>query len=582
MKCIQRLLALCLCAAILVSLCSCRYSTVLEQIIYDLRRGLELDMDTNFKPEENDPENEETSDDLKDLEQDEEAERATEEAPELPPEQEEEDSGGEGAQVEYLAESDSELTASAGETVVPGSGDIPGGSDALEEGIENSPAPAEEETGGGMEGGDVYEPDSTEVSYKQVVDAYGRPVDIPENVDQVAAVGELAVMVMMLDGPERLAAVNSGLTGSSMAAQVFSGLSEVPGLWNGTGGSPLSADGFQALLETAPDVVLETSGSSTVTDSQAALLAENGIAYLVLPQPTSAANIRTIMTTLGTVLGDRSAEGGANAPQAAEDYLSWVDSVTGKISQATSSHAAYTDEDGSASVAATYTLYVDDWDDDAYYRLYSDTYVTLSGYGCAVINNGATVSCKTLSSYLGVAHVVNTAAQYGITPKAQYFTPLISAYRTMEVVGPGADGMVTAGQKLLEQTGGSLGTSSFPILLAADKHTAQAIQASELWAVYPHINSGDGSFNSDGFLDEEGNLVRTQISGEYEIVVNPSGLSSWAGGSAESVLESVWAAWRFFGAISETDMRGYIADFYSRFYGYTLSNTEIDHILEGQ
>jgi hypothetical protein len=82
-------------------------------------------------------------------------------------------------------------------------------------------------------------------------------------------------------------------------------------------------------------------------------------------------------------------------------------------------------------------------------------------------------------------------------------------------------------------------------------------------------------------LDEEGNLVRTQISGGYEIVVNPRGLSSWTSGSAESILESVWAAWRFFGAISETDMRGYISDFYAQFYGYTLSGAELDQILEG-
>ena len=53
----------------------------------------------------------------------------------------------------------------------------------------------------------------------------------------------------------------------------------------------------------------------------------------------------------------------------AADSLFWVDSVTGKISQATSSHAAYTDEDEGASVAATYTLYVVEWDDEAYYRL---------------------------------------------------------------------------------------------------------------------------------------------------------------------------------------------------------------------
>ena len=558
MKYIKRLLALCLCLSILLSLSACRYSSVLEQIIYDLRRGQEMDLDADFEPEENDTDNEDTSDDLKDLETDDEAERATEESPELPIAEKD----GGGAQTDYHPDAAENLTAETG------------GASAADGAAE-----------GAAEAGTSYEAGAAGTT-KQVVDAYGSQVEIPENVEQVAAVGETAVMVMILDGAQRLAAVNGDLTAAASAAgltagTVFDGLDQVPALWNG-GGTALSESGFQELLAAAPDVVIETSGSKTVTDSQAARLRESGIAYLVLPEPTSTANMHTIMTTLGTVLGDRSGEGGANAPQKAAEYLSWMDSAAKAVSQATASHAAFTDDESGASVAGTYTLYVDGWDDGAYYRLYSERYTTLSGYGCAVVNNGATTVCKTVSSYLGLANVVNTSSQYGIIPKTLYFTPLISAYRTMEVTGSAADGMVTSGQKLLEQTDGSLGTDNFSILLAADKHTAQAIAESRLWQVYPHINSGDGSFNSDGFLDEEGNLVRTQISGAYEIVVNPRGLSSWTGGGAESILESVWAAWRFFGALSEEDVRSCISDFYSKFYGYSLSAAEISRILEGQ
>lgn len=514
-------------------------------------------MNTEFKPEENEPENQATSDDLKDLELDDQAERTTQESPDLSLAEEEADN--QGARLTYQDGADIDLSADAGGTSVT-----------------TGQAPASPE-----QGGTAYEAGAAG-TWKQVVDAYGKQVEIPENVDQVAAVGEVAVMVMMLSGPDRLAAVNKDLTAGNLAAPIYPALSQVPALWDGSGNVPLSESGFQALLAAAPDVVLETSGSRTVTENQAARLAEEGIAYLVLPEPTSTANIGTIMTTLGTVLGDQSSQGGANAPQRAADYLSWVDNVAKRVSQATASYAAYTDNDSGTSVAGTYTLYVDGWDDSAYYRLYSDTYLTLSGYGCAVVNNGATTSCQAVSNYLGLAHVVNTSAQYGISPKSLYFTPLISAYRTMEVTGSAADGMVTPGQKLLEQSDGSLGTGNFAILLAADSRVAQSIAASELWAVYPHINSGDGSFNSDGFLDEEGNLVRTQISDAYEIVVNPRGLSTWAGGSAESILESVWAAWRFFGALPEEEMRGYISDFYTRFYGYSLSAPEIDRILEGQ
>ena len=387
--------------------------------------------------------NEETSDDLKDLKQDDQAQRTTEEVPDLSAAEEED--GGEGAQLEYSEDGEADLTAEAGEDSAPTDAVSP---DAEAQGVDG------DEPGGAGEAGEAYEPNAAAETYKQVVDAYGRKVDIPENVDQVAAVGELAMMVMMLDSAQRLAATNSDLTsaaalaglGGLTAGTVFSGLAQVPALWSGSGGSPLSDSDFQLLLEAAPDVVLETSGSGAVTDSQAALLEENGIAYLVLPEPTSTGNIRTIMTALGTVLGDRSGEGGANAPQNAAAYLDWVDSVTQVVSQATAGYAAYTDDETGESVSGTYTLFVNGWDDEAYYRLYSDRYVTLSGYGCAVVYNGATAACKTLSSYLGVANVVNTSAQYGIVPKALYFTPLISAYRTMEVAGSGADGMVTPGQ----------------------------------------------------------------------------------------------------------------------------------------
>jgi ABC-type Fe3+-hydroxamate transport system substrate-binding protein len=599
----RRLAALCLCAALLVPCSGCRYSSVLEQMLYDMQRGQEIDEDADFHPEENDENNTETSDDLKDLQTDDEAQRQADETPELPQSDPDAEPASETASVEtqYAPDGQETLEAAVGE-IVPAETEtatmteaLPAAADAeqtapetpetvIEAAPEATTGGEAAETGnlGGAEAeGTSYDPNAAAQTWKQVVDAYGKTVDIPENVDKVTAVGELAVMVMMLDGADRLAAVNTGLSDDWTAA-VFPALAEVPALWQGSGASPLSAENFAALLELQPDVVLEISGSTTVTDDQAAVLAEAGIAYLVVPAPTSMDNVRTVLTTLGTVLGDRSAEGGANAPQRAADYVAWAQALADDIAKATADHAAYTDVDTGESVSGTYTLYVDGWDDEAVYRLYNETYVTLSGTGCAVIQNGATAACKTLSSYLQVAHVVNTASQYGITPKALYFTPLISAYRTMEVTGPAADGMVTPGQKLLEQSDGSLGTSNFSILLAADHHTAQAIAESELWAVYPHINSGDGSFNSDGFLDEEGNLVRTQISGQYEIVVNPSGLSSWIGGSAESILESAWAAWRFYDAISETQLRNYIEEFYSRFYGYTLSQAEIDHILEGQ
>lgn len=575
----RRILAALLCLAVVLSLAACRYSPTIEEIIYDQLRSEEIDFDAPFEPEENNPENEDTSDDLKDLEDDEDAERTTDETPEQPlPEDETEPDTAPAPDTEYLESAPDNGPTEGGSVSEHVSGDTPETDIGVD--AEDQSGEGEGSSGAGENGFD-YEGDPSADTVKQVVDAYGNTVELPADVDRVAATGELALMTIVLGGVERLSAVNSWLAANPLASSAFPGLGSVEALWRGDGVSPLSQDSFDRLVELAPDVVLEMSGASTVTSQQAEALAEAGIAYLVLPAPTDLNNVKTIMTTLGTVLGDRASEGGTNAPEIASAYVNWADGVYRTVSSATSSFAAVTDSEFGVTTSGTYTLYVDGWDADAAYRLYNETYTTLSGKGCAIIRNGATISCKTVSHFLSYANIVNTASQYGITPKTQYFTPLISAYRTMEVTGALASGMVTAGQKLLEQDSASLGTAGFPILLVADKDTAKAISESTLWDVYPHINSGDGSFNSDGFLDEEGNLVRTQISGEYEIVVNPRGLSSWTEGGCESILESAWAAWRFFGAVSEQSVRDYVSDFYSRFYGYTLSSSELDAILEG-
>jgi ABC-type Fe3+-hydroxamate transport system substrate-binding protein len=562
----RRCAALIICAAlILTTVSGCRYSPTLEEIIYnELREGL-IDITPPFEIAENKPENEDTSDDLKDLAQDDEAIRETEEesAGVVDTEETETEPDTESGFDTELSEN-TENTAPAGEAAEETPVDETEGGEDI--GID-------QDTG---DGGVTLEPDATATTYKQVVDAYGKTVEIPENVGSVAATGDTAVMVMMLGGEGLLAAADKSTIANALVSRAFSDVSSVEGLWKSSA-SGIDAESFERLLELKPDVVIETSNGKVVTDAQVQALSDNGIAYLVLPSLTSFSNISTAVTTMGEVLGDKSSEGGKNAPEIAAQYISWSQSVIKKASSGASSGSG--DDDTTAS--GMYTLFIDGWDDSASYKLYNEQYTTLSGTGCAVIKNGATESCRTLSEFLNYAGVINSGSLYGITKKTLYFTPLISAYRTMDVTGTMAEGMVTAGQKLLEQDTTSLGMSDFPIIIAADKHTAQSIAASELWQVYPHINSGDGSFNSDGFLDEEGNLVRTQISGEYEIAVNPVGLSSWTGGSCESILETVWAAWKFYGTFSESDVRDYISEFYSTFYGYTLSQSELSAILEG-
>jgi hypothetical protein len=541
----------------------CRHSDTLEEIIYDQLKDGQIDPLPPFDISRNNAGNTERSNDLQPLEEDRNAERADVEEKALP----------------LPGDTGTPPPSPPPNTVFDNSGHpskAPSGRTNDPSVNGNTTLPADntndDEGGGGMGGtgtqGESAAPDSSALTSKQVVDAYGRTVDIPENVNTVAGVGSLAVLTLILGGADRLTAADSDLLGSGMAVSAFAGIGRAAPLWSGSGGGPLSPDSFERLLELHPEVVVEESGRGTLTDAQVARLEESGVGYLVLPATTSLDGLCAAAETMGAVLGDQSAEHGANAHARAAQYVAWL-----KSAALTAAHAV-----GSNSV---YTLYLADWDDDARYRLFNENFTTLSGKGGAVVHSAAMDSGKALSSYLALANVMNTASRYGISAKKLYFTPLISAYRRMEISGPRADGMATAGQKLLEQNGSSLGKPDFKILLVANARTAEKIKASALWNVYPHIDSGNGSFNSDGFLDEEGNLVRTQISGQYDIVVNPRGLSSWTDGGCESVLESVWAAWRFHGALSENDVRRHIREFYSLFYRLDLSAAALDAILEG-
>lgn len=597
MQTVKRLTALLLCLALCVSVSGCRYSDVLEQIIYDLYKNSDIDPNQSFTPEDNQEDNEDTSDDLVPLQAEEEAERTKDEAESLSTG--DEDNADSGAQLTYNENSSNDQTASSGATTVEGGTDD---EDTASAAAEEKEEQQEEEQGatvdetdesdGGQAAsgtgsqGTSYEADSGADTSKQVTDEYGDEVE-PEPAASIAAVGDVAVMVMMLGGTEALCATNSDLVNDSFAAQVFSGLSSVPALWSGSGTQALSDSEFQQLLELQPDAVVETSGDTTFTDAQVAELEENDIQYLVVPRPTSLGNVQTTVSTLAEMMEDYH----KGAEEIAETYISWTNSLYSDASQKSSAlldslnESDEDDEDTTSSSSGIYTLYIDGWDASATYQLSSDSYTALSGTGCAYISNRYTNINLTVTSFLSYAGVTN--ASTGVARKTQYFTPLVSKYCEWTITGSAANGYYSAGQALLEQ-GPGLGNDGFTVLIAGDNETKTAIETdrdsgSGLWSVYGKIQNSSGVLTgSNGFTDSAGNIVATQISGDYEVVVNPSGVTSWAAGSAESILETAWAAWRISGVLTESDVRAYISEFYETFYEYSLSDAQIDAILEGE
>ena len=92
-------------------------------------------------------------------------------------------------------------------------------------------------------------------------------------------------------------------------------------------------------------------------------------------------------------------------------------------------------------------------------------------------------------------------------------------------------------------------------------------------------SSATGLTSGYGFLDKNGDIVISTVHGPYEILVLPSGVGNWGEGSGESVLTSLWAACKLRGAVSETELRSLTAEFYERFYGVRLSESQLDRIL---
>lgn len=64
-----------------------------------------------------------------------------------------------------------------------------------------------------------------------------------------------------------------------------------------------------------------------------------------------------------------------------------------------------------------------------------------------------------------------------------------------------------------------------------------------------------------------------------QVYSNPCGMNPWSNCGAESVLQFKWALSVMYPNLADYDARDEIRDFYETYYGYTLTEEEIDHII---
>lgn len=427
---------------------------------------------------------------------------------------------------------------------------------------------------------------------RQIYDGNGNVVDLPEQVNSVVAAGDAAAIAQMLGGKSIISGTSSSFTGSSLAKSVFASqnLGKAETLWEGDGSSAMSSSNFNKLLKMKPDVCITVSGQGSFTDSQRAALKKNKIACVTLPALTSWDNIQDAVMITGDMIGDRSSQkGGVNAKKLASDYVSYgkdmISQVKGKTGLYTWNNIDF--NTGKKNVHNTasdgqYTLYLSEWE-SASYTITTNKGASLykDASGVAVAPQGYKKS--PLSYFLSVAGVCNNGARFVRDNRSEYAAVPFNRNVFQHKVTGSRSFYDDTNESFVRVKSGSedtgLGEKNFKSILVGSSSVKSKIQSSKSWKSYDRVTANN--VTDYGFLAKDGSLITSYIRGNYNIYVNPRGVGSWTKGSAESILETKWAAWKFHGAYSESQVKKEIKNFYSKFYRYKLSDSQVNAILSG-
>lgn len=428
---------------------------------------------------------------------------------------------------------------------------------------------------------------------RQIYDANGTVVDLPEQVNSVVAAGDAAAIVQMLGGKSIISGSSTSFTANSLVGQVFASqdVGKAATLWQGDGTSAMSSSNFNKLLSMKPDVCINVSGQGSFSDSQRSILKEKKIACITLPALTSSDNIQDAVTITGDMIGDRSGQkGGVNAKKLAAEYVSYckdmISEVKGKTGLFTWNNIDFnTGKKNAHSTASNgqYTLYLSDWENTSY-TITTNTGASLykDSSGVAVAPQGYSKSPP--SYFLSVAGVCNNGARFVRDNRSEYAAvPLNRNVFEHKTSGShifyGDTNESFARVKSGESIDIGLGEQNFKAILVESSSIKNKIQASDTWKVYGRVTANN--VTDYGFLAKDGSMVTSYIRGNYDIYVNPKGVGSWTKGSAESILGAKWVAWKFHGAYSESQVKSEIKKFYSKFYRYNLSDSQVNKILAG-
>lgn len=573
-KTAARVCVLTLALAVMLSMSGCRESKVIQEILYN-QRSEDIDYNNKTKVANNDENNKEKDPNLSKKKID----KSKRDADQKKVAAKKGDKENEGKAAKEVGD----------EKAKDGKSNMKKKKDGKGKGEGEA---AEGQNGGGA---------SKDPNERPINDESGNQVKKPEKVDSVVVAGSGAGLVQMLGGNDILAGTSESFANNSLAQSVFSGqgIGNAKQLWSGDGTTPMSDSSFEEVLRMKPDVCIGMGGESNFSDEQLKKLQKAGIYYMAIPRMNTADNIENAVTIMGDLIGDRSKRGGLNAKEKAAEYIDYcqnlVDEITGKTGLFTWNNIDFNNDlsvsglkrVSNASTEGSYTLYVSDWDSSATFQMSEGGSVIYKEKGVAVAPKG--YSNSPLSYYLSVAGVCNNGARFSRGSEDEYAAiPLVINGQNPEINGSSLSIYNVRTESFLRAKAGDIdvslgeqasGQNEFPAIIVESESVKSSIESSEMWKKRDRIKVGN---ETDIGFESNGTLIRSFSKGDYDIYVNPEGVCSWSKGSIESVLESVWAAWKFSGEYSESEVRDKISDFYSRFYGHTLSESELNDILNGK
>ena len=347
---------------------------------------------------------------------------------------------------------------------------------------------------------------------RQVYDDNGKVVDLPKNVDSVAAPGEAAILVQMLGGKGILQGTSKSVAQNDIAQAVFSdeNIGKARTYWNGDGSTPMSSSNFARLLAAKPDVCIVSSGMSSFTNAQIKKLKTKKIAYAVLPAMNSAEHIEKATELVGKMLGNRSnRSGGVNAKKLASEFNDYAEDQIASVKGKTN---------GGSNV---YALYLSGWDGKAKFTIPN---LSWNETGLAYI----TLGNSPVREMMKAAGITENASSYPLADGKDYAAiPLnITAESNVSVT----NGLELTGRKgkdsLTFNSSRALGQNRFKYVVTNSRATRSHVLSSKdsgngLWSVYGRVSiASGGSTVSDYGFTKNGRIIRTTIRGNYNVAAN--------------------------------------------------------------